>query len=91
MTTWVELIFQIQMLRYYRIQITAKKLYLKIFFLLLGLACVNGWLLWRRNNQDYIPLVNFKVAVADALYKAGKVVSKKHIGPSNGVQKQLES
>lgn len=47
------------------------------FFHLIDLACVNSWLLWRRNNSYYMPLVDFKVAVADALCKAGKVVSKK--------------
>lgn len=65
------------MLGYYRIQIRSKKWYLRIFFHLIDLACVNSWLLWRRNNSYYMPLVDFKVAVADALCKAGKVVSKK--------------
>lgn len=78
------------MLGYYRIQIRSKKWYLRIFFHLIDLACVNSWLLWRRNNSYYMPLVDFKVAVADALCKAGKVVSKKRGRPSTEVQKQLD-
>lgn len=79
------------MLGYYRIQIRSKKWYMKIFFHLLDLAYVNSWLLWRRNNPDYMPLVDFKVAVGDALCIAGKVTSKKRGRPSNEVQKQLEN
>ncbi|XP_049809183.1 piggyBac transposable element-derived protein 3-like [Schistocerca nitens] len=78
------------MLGYYRIQIRSKKWYLNIFFHLVDLACVNSWLLWRRRNMDYMPLVDFKVAVAEALCKTGKSLSKKRGRPSNELQKQLD-
>ncbi|XP_049764371.1 piggyBac transposable element-derived protein 4-like [Schistocerca cancellata] len=79
------------MLGYYGIQIRSKKWYLKIFFHLVDLACVNNWLLWRRRNTDYTPIVDFKVAVAEALCKTGKSLSKKHRRPSSEIQKHLDS
>lgn len=79
------------MLGYYRIQIRSKKWYLKIFFHLVDLACVNSWILWRRNNEEYLPLAEYKIAVADALCKAGKSFSRKRGRPSLELERQIEA
>lgn len=60
------------MLGFYRIKIRSKKWYLRIFFHMLDMCTVNSWLLWRRQENSYMPLADFKTAVADALCKSGK-------------------
>ncbi|KAG5875349.1 hypothetical protein JTB14_017480 [Gonioctena quinquepunctata] len=42
----------------------------------------SNWILWRRKNEEYIPLIDFKLVVAEHLCKAGKSVSKKKGRPS---------
>lgn len=39
---------------------------------MLDVCAANSWLLWRRQTNDYLPLADFKIAIADALCKAGK-------------------
>lgn len=58
------------MLEYYRIKIRSKKWYLRVFFHMIDLVCVNSWLLWRRCNEDtYMPLLDFKLLIAEVLTK----------------------
>lgn len=58
------------MLGYYRIKVRSKKWYLRVFFHIIDLVCVNSWLLWRRCNEDtYIPLLDFKLLIAEVLIK----------------------
>ena len=77
-------------LGYYRINIRSRKWYHKIMFHTFDLVCVNSWLLWRRKTRDVMPLVDFKLSVADALCKSNKTVSRKRGRPSNEVEKQLK-
>ncbi|KOB65098.1 putative piggybac transposable element-derived, partial [Operophtera brumata] len=64
------------LLGYYRIQIRSKKMYHRIFFHMIDMITVNAWLLYRRRNDDvantWLPLCEFKVAVAEALNMASK-------------------
>uniref|UniRef100_A0AAY5K7E5 PiggyBac transposable element-derived protein domain-containing protein n=1 Tax=Esox lucius TaxID=8010 RepID=A0AAY5K7E5_ESOLU len=61
----------------YRIDIRPRRWYLRILYYLIDLALVNGWLLYRRHltqkqEKKYMPLLDFRVQVADALIKVGK-------------------
>lgn len=78
------------MLGFYRIKIRSKKWYLKIVFHVLDRAAVNAWLLWRRANKTEMPLVDFKLDVAEGLCKAGKTVQQKRGQPSNNVETLVE-
>lgn len=63
------------MLGFYRIKIKSKKWYHRIFFHMVDMTCVNSWLLWRRrnkqksNNEVYMPLLDFKIYIADVLMR----------------------
>ncbi|CAH1991171.1 unnamed protein product [Acanthoscelides obtectus] len=75
------------MLGYYRIKIRSKKWYLRIFFHFIDMCVVNSWLLWRTQNEFYMPLADFKVAIADALCISGKsVLSRKRGRPSANLE-----
>jgi hypothetical protein len=53
---------------------------------------VNAWILWRKHNDDvYMPLADFKIAIADALCKAGKTVTPKRGRSSNGLQQKIDA
>ncbi|XP_042599318.1 piggyBac transposable element-derived protein 2-like [Cyprinus carpio] len=61
----------------YRIDIRPRRWYLRILYYLIDLSLVNGWLLYRRHltqkqEKKYMPLLDFRVQVADALIKVGK-------------------
>uniref|UniRef100_A0A8C1TF05 PiggyBac transposable element-derived protein domain-containing protein n=1 Tax=Cyprinus carpio TaxID=7962 RepID=A0A8C1TF05_CYPCA len=61
----------------YRIDIRPHRWYLRILYYLIDLSLVNGWLLYRRHltqkqEKKYMPLLDFRVQVADALIKVGK-------------------
>lgn len=60
----------------YRIDIRPRRWYLRILYYLIDLSLVNGWLLYRRHltqkQEKYMPLLDFRVQVEDALIKVGK-------------------
>ncbi|XP_029973972.1 piggyBac transposable element-derived protein 3-like [Salarias fasciatus] len=61
----------------YRIEIRSRRWYLRILYYLIDLSLVNGWLLYRRHltqkqEKKYMPLLDFRAQVADALIKVGK-------------------
>lgn len=78
------------MLGYYRIMIRSKKWYMRIFHHLLDMAIVNAWLLWRRKTGLYMPLVNFKTEVSDALCKQGKISVRRRGRPSNELENEIQ-
>lgn len=64
------------MLGYYRIHLRSRQWYKRIFFHMIDMCIVNAWLLWRRINEDkYLPLFDFKLAISEHMRKAGKVVA----------------
>lgn len=80
------------MLGYYRIQIRSKKWYMRVFFHFLDMTCANSWILWRRSLQNdnlYLSLSEFKLALAEVLTKSG-VSQKKRGRPSTCLQPQLD-
>nr|XP_005159764.1 piggyBac transposable element-derived protein 3-like [Danio rerio] len=74
----------------YRTDFRPRRWYLRILYYLIDLSLVNGWLLYRRHltqkqEKKYMPLLDFRVQVADALIKVGKQVdlnSRKRVRPS---------
>lgn len=60
------------MLGYYRIKVRSKKWYHKIFFHMIDLTCVNSWILWRKTHEQYMPLLDFKLLLAEALTRANQ-------------------
>uniref|UniRef100_A0A3B3S9X1 PiggyBac transposable element-derived protein domain-containing protein n=1 Tax=Paramormyrops kingsleyae TaxID=1676925 RepID=A0A3B3S9X1_9TELE len=61
----------------YRIDIHPRRWYLRILYYLIDLSLVNCWLLYRhhlnqKQEKKYMPLLDFRVQVADALIKVGK-------------------
>lgn len=56
----------------YRIQLRTKKWYKKIFFHMVDMCVVNSWILWRKKSGEYMPLFDFKLAIAEHFCKAGK-------------------
>lgn len=60
------------MLGYYRIKVRSKKWYHKIFFHLVDLTCVNSWILWRKTHEVYMPLLDFKLILAESLTRANQ-------------------
>ena len=61
----------------YRISIRSKRWYLRILYYLIDLSLANGWLLYRRHLiqkglKRYLPFLDFRTEVADALIKVGK-------------------
>ena len=79
------------MLGYYRISIRSKKWYHKIMFHVFDLVTVNAWILWWKHNNEHMPLIDFKIAVADALWRGGKTSQRKRGRPSNEIEQQLNS
>nr|CAH7748132.1 unnamed protein product [Callosobruchus chinensis] len=54
------------------------------------MICVNCWILWRRNLKNdnlYLPLSEFKLALAEVLIRANALQRKR---PSTSLQPQLE-
>lgn len=61
----------------YRIDIRPHRWYLRILYYLIDLSLVNCWLLYhchlnQKQEKKYMPLLDFRVQVADALIKVGK-------------------
>ncbi|CAH1968469.1 unnamed protein product [Acanthoscelides obtectus] len=82
------------MLGYHRILIRSNKFYLRIFFHFLDMLCCNSWILWRRaltdnNSDDYLPLAQFKLGLAEILTRS-HVTSKKRGRPNSSLQPQLD-
>lgn len=72
----------------YRTNVKGRRYYLRIIFHLIDSCIVNGWLLYRRHeeqrgNKRWIPLKNFRSQVAEALLRAGKVSHRKRGRPSD--------
>ena len=70
------------LLSLYRIRLRSTKYYMRIVFYCIGVAVVNGWLLYRRHcNQKSMPskeqktLLKFQSEVANALLCSGKLPS----------------
>lgn len=79
-------------LGYYRMQIRSKKWCHKIMFYMFDLVCVSVWILWHKQNKnEHMPLMGFKIIVADALRRARKTLECKRGWPSNGIQQKLNS
>lgn len=51
---------------------------------MINLCIVNSWILWRQQNEDHMPLYDFKLVIAEHLCKAGKVPLKKRGRPCSG-------
>ena len=71
----------------YRINIRAKRYYLRIIFHLIDMCVVNAWLLYRRHvtltgETKHMTLMDFRSDVARALLRAGKVINRKRGRPS---------
>nr|CAH7722485.1 unnamed protein product [Callosobruchus chinensis] len=80
------------MLGYYRIQIRSKKWYMRFFFHFLDMICVKFWILWRpnlKNDNLYLPISEFKLALAEVLTTAN-ALQRKRERPSTSLQPQLE-
>ncbi|GBP36150.1 Chimeric ERCC6-PGBD3 protein [Eumeta japonica] len=83
------------LLGYYRIQIRSKKFYHRIFFHMIDMMTVNAWLLYRRTLADsdpYLPLADFKCAVAEGLSQSNKPsTSGKRGRPSYELENAIEA
>ncbi|KAF9808607.1 hypothetical protein SFRURICE_019765 [Spodoptera frugiperda] len=83
------------LLGYYRIQIRSKKFYHRIFFHMIDMMTVNAWLLYRRTLADsdpYLPLADFKCAVAEGLSQTNKPsTSGKRGRPSYELENAIEA
>ena len=59
-------------LELYRIDLKSKEWYMRIFFYVLDLATVNGWLLYRRTlnkkRKQHMSLCDFKLDIATRLF-----------------------
>ena len=71
------------LLSLYRVHHRSTKYYMHIVFYCIGVAVVNGWLLYRRHMaQKNVPakhqlsLVKSQAGLATSLYKAGKVCGR---------------
>ena len=77
-------------LGYYRIRIRSKKWYHQIVFHLPDLSIVNAWLLWKRKTNSDLPLIEFKLGIADRLCMVGKIPQTRGKGhPSTLVEKTV--
>ncbi|XP_057691467.1 piggyBac transposable element-derived protein 3-like isoform X1 [Corythoichthys intestinalis] len=60
----------------YRIELRPRRWYMCILYYLINQSLVSGWLLYRRyltqKQKKYMPLLDFRAQVADALIKVGK-------------------
>lgn len=72
------------MLGYYRIPLSSKKYYMKIFYHIIDLCVVNAWLLYRRvnNNESYLFLVDFKILISEVLCEVSRTTSKRKGRPN---------
>ena len=78
------------MLGFYCIRIRSKKFYLRIFFHFIDVVVVNSWLLARRAQKFDMPLLDTKLAITDALCRAGKPMKQHNVGrPSTSKVQQL--
>ncbi|KAG5873608.1 hypothetical protein JTB14_007382 [Gonioctena quinquepunctata] len=68
------------MLGFYRIKIRSGKYYLRIFLHFIDMMVVNCWLLARRAKKFDMPLLDTKLAIADAFCKAGIPARKNKVG-----------
>ena len=71
----------------YRINIRAKRYYLRIIFHLIDMCVINARLLYRRHvaltgETKHMSLMDFRSDVARALLRAGKVINRKRGRPS---------
>ena len=68
-------------LELYRIDFKSKKWYMRIFFYVLDLKTVNGWLLYRRTlnkkSKQHMPLCDFKLDIATRLLSSNKYAPKR--------------
>ena len=68
-------------LELYRIDFKSKKWYMRIFFYVLHLAPVNGWLLYPRTlnkkSKQHISLCDFKLDIATELFSSNKYTPKR--------------
>ena len=67
------------LLAMYRVRHRSTKYYMHIVFYCIGVAVVNGWLLYRRHmhqkkvpQKKHMPLISFQSAIAASLCQAGK-------------------
>ena len=67
------------LLSMYRVRHRSTKYYMHIIFYCIGVAVVNGWLLYRRHmhqkrvpQKKHMPLISFQSAIAASLCQAGK-------------------
>ncbi|PSN48689.1 PiggyBac transposable element-derived protein 3 [Blattella germanica] len=71
----------------YRINLRVKRYYLRIIYHLTDICVVNAWLLYKRHCQQMkekpMPLVHFRLEIANALLQSGKVVKRKRGRPTN--------
>lgn len=80
------------MLGYYRIKLRSKKWYMRIFFHLIDLACVNAWILWKRTHPNVpLALKDFKLALAECLTKANKSLTKPRGRPKLPIEGELQA
>ena len=68
-------------LELYRIYFKSKKWYMRIFFYVLDLATINGWLLYRRTlnkkSKQHMSLCDFKLDIATGLLSSNKYAPKR--------------
>ena len=68
-------------LELYRIDFKSKKWYMRIFFYVLDLATVNGWLLYRhtlnKKSKQHMSLCDFKRDIATRLLSSNKYTPKR--------------
>ena len=68
-------------LELYRIDFKSKKWYMRIFFYVLDLATVNGWLLYRRTlnkkSKQHMSLCDFKLDIAIRLLSSNRYIPKR--------------
>ncbi|KAL1466035.1 hypothetical protein MTO96_042988, partial [Rhipicephalus appendiculatus] len=66
----------------YRCDIRGRRYYLRIVFHIIDICVVNAWLLYRRHcsqaGTQYQPLLDFRMTIAHALLKAGKIDGDAH-------------
>ncbi|CAI6352914.1 unnamed protein product [Macrosiphum euphorbiae] len=72
------------MLGYYRIPLSSKKYYMKIFYHLIDLCVVNAWLLYRRvhPSEPYLSLVDFKILISEVLCEMKRTTPKRKGRPT---------
>ena len=78
------------LIAFYRISLRSKKYYMQLVFHMLDMAITNSWLLYKRDaaklnlpKKEVLALLPFKLSVANALAKKGKVQINKRGRPSS--------